>query len=337
MNGMYRVRSFVSAILMSVLLAGVSHAEDTEFTQQLELDVWGYIGDNPEHALMAGAFKRLEIDAILQDYVTGAVIVAPLDSAVNRVDPEIADRVRSDAVAATTLAAHHIPRVRVKPEDMLGVLNKVVVPTYSDEEMVFRREGDSITVNGIPVVEAVEVSNGWIYRIDNVMLPRSLVSREKVTPKTIMETALADPELSRFCEGIRKAGLEKALTEPDRNLTVFAPTNAALEKVPAELGVAIRDNPAYFRRVALNHILGTKQMTGTLRRQQSVTSLSFDLIPVRAGSYSHVQVGLANVTDANIEATNGVIHKVDNLLIPPAVVNALARAGTKEDSSPSSE
>ncbi len=328
------------ALGLRAILAGltclfaVAASAATEYSKAPDSDVWQYLSQNPEHTLVAGAFERLDIGAILRDHITGAVIVAPTDAAIGAVDPTLAQRVRSDAVLGTLVAAHHIPRLRVKPDDMTGPGGRMVVTSYSDDDLVFARDGEDITVNGVPVLEAVEVSNGWIYRIDAVLMPEHLIAEDAPQPRTIMETACDDPELTRFCERMKLAGMDGPLADSTQSLTIFIPTDAALAKVPEEMRTAILENPEYFRRLVLNHILSTPQKTGTLRGQASVTSLSFDTVPIRGHQYKALQVGLATITEGNIAATNGIIHKIDGVLIPPAVVNAIARDRAAAASAP---
>lgn len=309
---------------VACLVAAATSAA-TEYAAEPGKDVWQFLSQSPDHALMAGAFERLDIGAVLRDHVSGAVLVAPTDAAMKAVDPGLADRLRSDDVLATLVAAHHVPRLRVRPDDMIGPGGRMVVAAYSDSEMTFVRNGTDITVNGLPITRAVEVSNGWIYIVDTVLMPTRLLAKGSEQRMTIMETACADPELSRFCERMKQCGLDGPLSDPKQSLTVFVPTDAALAKIPDDLRTAILDNPEYFRRLVLNHMLSTPQKTGTLRGQTSVTTLSFDTVPLRGQQYREIQIGLATVVQGNIEATNGIVHKIDGVLIPPAIMNAIAR------------
>jgi len=315
----------VRSVLAGVACLVATAAAATEYAKEPSKDVWQYLSQSPDHTLMANAFERLDIGAVLRDHVSGAVLVAPTDAAIEAVDPGIAERLRSDAVLATLVAAHHVPRLRLRPDDMMGPNGRMVVTTYSDSDMVFVRTGADIAVNGIPVTKAVEVSNGWIYVVDSVLMPKRLLEKAPQEPATIMEIAAADPDLGRFCARMKQCGLDGPLSDSKQSLTIFIPTDAALEKVPEELREAILENPDYFRRLVLNHMLGTVQKTGTLRGQTSVTTLSFDTVPVRGQQYREIQVGLASIVQGNIEASNGVVHKIDGVLIPPAIMNAIAR------------
>lgn len=146
------------------------------------------------------------------------------------------------------------------------------------------------------------------------------------TPKNIVETAVATADLSTLVAALQQANLVSVL-EGSGPFTVFAPTNAAFTAAGIDLNTI--SNEA-LTETLLYHVLGasikstdltnlaqtyatTAATTGPGATQLSVmVERNDDVVTVNGGS---------NVTTANVEATNGIIHIVDKLLTPPTVVD----------------
>ena len=132
----------------------------------------------------------------------------------------------------------------------------------------------------------------------------------------IVETAVAAGSFDTLVSLVQEAGLAEDLSGPGP-LTVFAPTDEAFAAVPEETLTQLQNDPEALRRVLLYHVV-----EGDVTSDQ-VTGL--DAAPTLAGpdlSFStdggSVLVNDATVTMADVVASNGVIHVVDAVLLPPA-------------------
>jgi len=137
-----------------------------------------------------------------------------------------------------------------------------------------------------------------------------------------------------------KAGLSGALSDDSADLTVFAPTDAAFANLATTLGFAsatamVDALPAdVLAKILSYHVLGTKQLAADLTDGSQVETLySFDGAPATLAVASGSSVTLtdavltsATVTSPNVFASNGVIHVIDKVLVPPGVLNIVQMA-----------
>ena len=134
-------------------------------------------------------------------------------------------------------------------------------------------------------------------------------------PVSVADTLAAQPQLSTLNGLVAKAGLTDTLkgTGP---FTVFAPTNDAFSKVPAATLQALANDPAKLKAVLTYHLLPGKVMASDVKNGSSKTVNGASLALSRAGDFVTVEDALVQTPD--ISATNGVVHIVDSVLMPPA-------------------
>jgi transforming growth factor-beta-induced protein len=154
-------------------------------------------------------------------------------------------------------------------------------------------------INGASVVNAdIIASNGVIHVIDKVLLPPNLV-----------QAATLAGDFSTLLGAATTAGLVDTLSKADANLTLFAPTNAAFAKLSAvPTGDALKNVLLY--HVVAGKVLSTDLKAGAVPTLLTGKSLTVDLT-------GGVKINTANVVVADVVTTNGVIHVVDTVLVPP--------------------
>lgn len=137
----------------------------------------------------------------------------------------------------------------------------------------------------------------------------------KQTPVSVSDTIAATPQLSTLSGLVVKAGLTETL-KSSGPFTVFAPTNEAFAKVPAKTMEDLGNNPDRLKAVLTYHVLSGKVMAAEVKNSNAKTVNGANLALSKAGEF--VTVEDAMVQKADISATNGVVHIVDSVLIPPA-------------------
>lgn len=158
------------------------------------------------------------------------------------------------------------------------------------------------------------------------------------TLPNLVETAQADAQFSTLVSALTKAELTGALAGSDP-LTVFAPTNAAFDAAAQALGLA--DGPALvsalpsttLASVLLYHVVAGNRLAATLSAGDLSTLYTFESAPASLALSLTSGVQLtdavltqASVTTADVVASNGVIHVIDKLLVPPGVLNVVQMA-----------
>ena len=134
--------------------------------------------------------------------------------------------------------------------------------------------------------------------------------------KNIVQTAQSSGQFKTLSALVQKAGLANALAKPGP-YTVFAPTDAAFRKVPKRTLAALGRNRAQLRAVLLYHVAPGKVTSSDVTMLRSARTLNGKSVRIRVTGGS-VFVNSAKVTRADVMASNGVIHAVNRVLIPPA-------------------
>lgn len=134
--------------------------------------------------------------------------------------------------------------------------------------------------------------------------------------KDIVQTAVAAGQFKTLTKLLRRAGLVEALQQPGP-YTVFAPTDAAFKKVPQRRLNMLLRNKAKLRAVLLYHVVPGKVTAADVVKLSSAKTLNGKSVRIRV-SGMNVFVNSAKVTTPDVMASNGVIHVVNRVLIPPA-------------------
>jgi uncharacterized surface protein with fasciclin (FAS1) repeats len=134
------------------------------------------------------------------------------------------------------------------------------------------------------------------------------------SPQPVAATIAATPELSTLSGLIAKAGLANTLNGAG-SFTVFAPSNEAFKAVPAKTLDELSANPTRLTEVLTYHVLASKAMAKDVKDGPAKTVQGGNLALAKAGAF--VTVEDAVVQTADIGATNGVVHIVDRVLMPP--------------------
>jgi uncharacterized surface protein with fasciclin (FAS1) repeats len=132
-------------------------------------------------------------------------------------------------------------------------------------------------------------------------------------PKDIVDTAVSAGQFNTLAKALTEAGLVATLKGPGP-FTVFAPTDAAFAKLPAgTLDALLKDKPA-LQKVLTYHVVPGKVMAADVKTGNVKTVQGQDImLKVEGGK---VMVNGANVTGADVVASNGVIHVIDAVLLP---------------------
>ncbi|CAE8675743.1 unnamed protein product [Polarella glacialis] len=136
--------------------------------------------------------------------------------------------------------------------------------------------------------------------------------------ETIAATAIANGNFTILVKALQKAGLV-ATVSGKSPYTVFAPTDAAFADLLKELGCSAEQllaNPD-LKSILLYHVVGGSTMSSSLKDGQKVTTAQGGQLAVQIAG-GKVKVGRATVTAADVACSNGVIHIVDKVLLPPA-------------------
>jgi len=180
-----------------------------------------------------------------------------------------------------------------------------------------------VYINRVAKVTAADnaATNGVVHIIDNVLVPHHHAPTTPAPKPTqnIVELAVADKDLSTLVAALKAGKLVDAL-EGKGPFTVFAPTNEAFAKIPAEELKKLLD-PANIKEldaILEYHVVeGAAVYSKDLKPEQEFKTLEGKAIIVQKDHEGHVYVNRGvRVVAADNGATNGVVHVIDNVLIP---------------------
>lgn len=134
--------------------------------------------------------------------------------------------------------------------------------------------------------------------------------------KNIVQTAQAAGNFKTLTKLVVKAGLAGTLSSSGP-YTVFAPTDAAFKKVPKSTLNTLAKNRAKLRAVLLYHVVAGRVPSSQVVMLKSAKTLNGKSVRIHTAG-GKVFVNNAKVTKTDINASNGVIHVVNRVLIPPA-------------------
>lgn len=248
----------------------------------------------PELSTLVGALQAADLVSILEGDGPFTVF-APTNDAFAALD-EVPS---GDALKEVLL--YHVAAGKFTAEDLI---NGQTVTTVQGDEVTVKIVNDEVVLNDTVKVSIadIEASNGIVHVIDGVLLPPSDL-------QSIVEIAVATPELSTLVGALQAADLVSTL-EGEGPFTVFAPTNdafAALEEIPS--GDALKE-------VLLYHVAAGKFTAEDLISGQTVTTVQGDEITIKVANGKVFLNDTVKVSIADVEASNGIVHVINGVLIP---------------------
>ena len=149
-------------------------------------------------------------------------------------------------------------------------------------------------------------------------------SSDHTPSSNVVQLAQATPDLSILVEAVVAADLAGTLSGAGP-FTVFAPTNAAFVALLGELGItkaALLADKALLIKVLTYHVLGSKVESAQIPLGASITTLQGGAIRIDAAGTGLVITDArsrkSNILTANIQASNGVVHVIDKVILPAA-------------------
>ena len=244
------------------------------------------------------------VDALRQGPFT---VFAPTDAAFDKLPADVLHTVQDDADTLKTVLLHHVVEGAISPDKLAAGDLK----TLAGDSLSVTKVGDSFFVDGNPVGDGVEATNGFVYVMNDVLVP---------SLGTVVDVAVAfkDAGFGTLVDAVTKAGLVDALSG-DGPFTVFAPVDAAFSALPpATLNAALADPKGLLTTVLTYHVVKGRITTDQLK-EGDLTTLSGEVLKVTKDADGNWLIDGTPIAVQNIQASNGVIHAMGAVLIPPSV------------------
>ena len=209
---------------------------------------------------------------------------------------------------------YHVVAGKVMAAD---VVNLTEAETVQGSKIAIKVDGGKVMVNDATVVQTdIEASNGVIHVIDTVILPPA----EAAAPMAmdIVDTAVAAGSFTTLAAALEAAGLIDTL-KGDGPFTVFAPTDEAFAKLPAGTveDLLKPENKDQLIAVLTYHVVAGKVMAADVVNLTEAETVQGSKIAIKVDG-GKVMINDATVVQTDIEASNGVIHVIDTVILPPS-------------------
>ncbi len=307
------------ALLATLWLSGCDDEDDNNATTpEPTQSVVGFAQEDDQLSVLADALGQAGLTDVLADESAEFTVFAPSNSAfaaylqANPDADELSD-IPADALA-DVLKYHVVSGTTLAADLSNGSLN-----TLLEGQTIEVNTDNGVVLNGsVNVVTADQrVSNGVVHTIDAVLNTNARTA----TDQTIAEIAVGTEDLSILVDALsRVQPLLDAAGDSTADLTVFAPTNEAfanflagddrfddLASIPDEV----------LTKVLQYHILASAKKAADLGdTEETLAGESINIMKSDDGVFIN---GSTEVTTANIEASNGVVHLIDEVLLPPSL------------------
>jgi uncharacterized surface protein with fasciclin (FAS1) repeats len=228
-------------------------------------------------------------------------VFAPTDEAFAALPEGTVEALLADIPTLTDILLYHVVEGEVMAADVVMLES---AQTLQGQYVDIAVDGDSVMIDDAEVIITdIQTANGVIHVIDSVIQPET---------RDIVDIAVEDGRFTTLVAAVQAAGLEEAL-RGEGPLTVFAPTDEAFAALPEGTVEALLADIPTLTDILLYHVAEGKFMASDVVAMDMVATLQGQYLDVSEGS---VMLDNARVVISDIEASNGVIHVIDAVMLP---------------------
>ncbi|XP_015197510.1 periostin isoform X4 [Lepisosteus oculatus] len=246
---------------------------------------------------------------------------APSNEAWDLLDPEVRSGLVSNVNIELYNALHyHMVNKRLLTKDLK---NGMTVESMYDKQglLINHYSNGVVTVNCARVIHGNQIAtNGVVHVIDRVITG---------VGNTIQDVIEVDDDLTSLSAATVASGLLDKLGEPG-HYTVFAPTNEAFEKLPRAVLERIMSDKVALQALLKFHILDSVQCSEAIMAGSSYETLEGNNIEIGCDGESLTVNGIKMVKRKDVVTSNGVIHFIDQVLIPNSAKQVLELTGPSQ-------
>ncbi|MFY0689599.1 MAG: fasciclin domain-containing protein [Cyclobacteriaceae bacterium] len=300
------MKNLTLVALLGILLITTTSCGEEEIAPQENLDDIVTLAQSNGFNSLAAALTRADLIGALQGDGPFTVF-APSDEAFSALLTEIG-QTSVDNVPANVLAEilkYHVIEGVVRSTDV----SDGAVATLEGTRITLST-ASGITVNGNSVVDGydLEASNGIIHTIDGVLVPESA----GMFVNTVLEPAYFNKDFTTLVSAVVKADLTSTLLSAE-NLTIFAPSNDAFTAAGVDVNSLSAQDLA---GVLAYHVLTSKVLsTGIPAKATTFGGGAINFSLTSSGNFIN---GNTEIVAVDIESGSGVVHVLNDVLLPPS-------------------
>lgn len=283
-----------------------------------------------ETAVAAGSFTTLvaalqetDLDMVLADPNESFTVFAPTDAAFAMLGQDNIDLLLENPDVLSDILLQHVVPGQI-PEPVAYSANGTSVTTASGAEIpvLINADTDTLTFGGATVVTTdIYTTNGVIHVIDMVVVADVALPQPDMS---IVDVAAENGSFMTLVAALEATGLDDTLANLEGEFTVFAPSDAAFALLGEETIEALLNDTDTLSDILLYHVISG----ATILQDAAVTLAQSDMKMVEMANMQNTSLSLdgsdlyvntSRVSLADVMATNGVIHVVDQVILPPAL------------------
>jgi len=311
---------------------------------------------NPDFSTLVTAVTAAGLVDVLADPDAEWTVFAPTNAAFDALPEGVLEMVLADNELLTRILTYHVVEgivtsdqisTMMAPSMEMGAVGGDLLGGQLDVKL---NADGTVTVNNSNVIAAdIMASNGVIHVIDAVLLPEDVAAvvaeayaaeaeaAAAAAPApaaggTIVDIAVGNPDFSTLVTAVTAADLVDVLADPEAQWTVFAPTNAAFDALPEGVLEMVLADKELLTRILTYHVMQgvvtSDQVSTMMAPSMEMGAVGGDLmgseLDVKFFEDGKITVNDANIILADVLASNGVIHAIDAVLLPPDVAASLA-------------
>ena len=325
--------AFTSLVVAVLLLSSCgSDTQDAAPPEEEEAASEEVVGDIIDVAVSAGQFPTL-VAAVqaagLVETLKGegpfTVFAPPEEAYANALSALglTAEQLLADTDTLTAVLTYHVIPGTVMSSDLIGA-SDLNVATVNGAEVVVNEDMGTVSINSATVVTAdIETSNGVIHVINEVLLPAVPPEEEEAASEEvvgdIIDVAVSAGQFPTLVAAVQAAGLVETL-KGEGPFTVFAPTEEAFANALSALGLTAEQLLA--DTDTLTAVLTYHVIPGTVMSSDLIGASDLNVATVNGAEVvvnedmGTVSINSATVVTADIETSNGVIHVINEVLLP---------------------
>ncbi|HRH48159.1 MAG TPA: fasciclin domain-containing protein [Panacibacter sp.] len=310
------VKSLLASLLLTSLITAGCNKDDDPTPAPISKNIAEIVSGDTTFSFLLAAAVKAGLDGALAG-TSPLTVFAPTNNAFRALGYTTAASVSAeDAATLSSILLYHILDGTVKASSVPAGPNASVT-TKGGLVVYATNNSGGVYINGIKVTTAdITASNGVIHVIGSVLIPPS---------GNIVETAIATPDFSYLVAAVLKASTGTtnvaAALSGAGPLTVFAPTNQAFVNAGFTTIDDINNaDPDVLAGILTYHVIAARVFSSDLTNGLQPATLNGETVTINLGTGATV-TGVGNTTASkikatNIVATNGVIHVIDQVLLP---------------------
>ena len=220
----------------------------------------------------------------------------------------------------TDILLYHVVPGKVMAADVAGMNGQMADTALEGQQISIQADMGSVSLNeNVSLIETdIEASNGVIHVIDSVLLPPSGETETGMETMDIVDTAVADGRFTTLVSAVQAAELVDTL-KGEGPFTVFAPTDEAFAALPEGTldTLLLPENKQQLTDILLYHVVPGQVMAADVAGLTSATTALGQDATVTVEDGRVFLNDNVEIIVTDIETSNGVIHVIDTVLIPP--------------------